>query len=104
MTHYEVVISEQAEEDIAKIYSYIYYDLGSEINANAVLDRLYAAIEQLSFVGESYHLYPNEPWRSRGIHYFSVNNYSVFYTTKDSIITVIHVAYGRRDLDRMLED
>ena len=104
MKHYEVVISEQAEEDIAEIYSYIYYDLGSEINAIAILDRLYAAIEQLSFVGESYHLYPNEPWRSRGIHYFSVNNYSIFYAVVNSIITVIHVAYGRRDLDRVLEE
>ena len=105
---YEVVVSEQAEEDLANIYSYILNVLKSEINADAVLGRLYSAMQDLSFMAESYHLYPNEPWRSLGVHYFSVNNYSIFYVNnKDnnkSVATIIHVVYGKRELDRVLSD
>ena len=39
---YKVVISEQAEEDLADIYSYILNVLKSEINADSVLGRLYS--------------------------------------------------------------
>lgn len=101
---YEVVVSEQAEDDLADIYSYIRDVLKSEINADAVLSRLYSAMEGLGSMAGSYHLYPNEPWFSLGIHYFSVNNYSIFYAINDSVATVIHVAYGRRDLDKVLAE
>ncbi len=99
---YEVVVSEKAKDDLANIYSYIRDVLGSEINADAVLGRLYSAMEDLSFMADSYHLYPNEPWNSLGIRYFSVNNYSIFYVIKDSKALVTHVTYGRRDLDKVL--
>lgn len=99
---YEVVISEQAEDDLANIYSAIRDVLKSEINADAVLGRLYSALEELKIMAGSHHLYPNEPWPSLGIHYFSLKNYSVFYVVKDSVATVIHVAYGKRDLDKVL--
>ena len=101
---YKVVISEQAEEDLAVIYSYILNVLKSEINADSVLGRLYSAMEDLSFMAETYHLYPNEPWFSRGVHYFSVNNYSVFYVLENQTASVIHVSYGKRVLDKVLGD
>ena len=52
-------------------------------------------------MAESYHLYPNEPWKSKGVHYFSVGNYSIFYVADNNVATVIHVSYGRRDLDKV---
>lgn len=100
--NYEVVISEQAENDLTEIYSYIRDVLKSEINANSVLGRLYSAMDGLGSMAKSYHLYPNEPWNSLGIRYFSVNNYSIFYSVNDSVATVIHVAYGKRNLDNVL--
>ena len=101
---YTVTISGQAKEDIANIYSYILNTLQSQINADAVLNRLEKEISDLTFMAESYHLYPNEPWKSLGIHYFSVNNYSIFYTIEKDFANVIHVTYGRRDLDKVLSD
>ena len=107
--NYEVVISNQAEEDIALIYSHILYDFKSRINAEAFLNRIYSEIRDLSFMAGSHHLYPNEPWYSEGLHYFSVNNYSIFYTVQkvendkiDGIASVAQVAYGKRDLDAIL--
>ena len=102
--NYKVVLSDQAKDDIAKIYGYILSVLGSEINADAVFDRLYSAMNDLSYMAGSYHLYPNEPWYSMGIHYFSVGNYSIFYAIEKDIATVIHVSYGKRNLDKVLSD
>ena len=101
---YTVVLSDQAKEDVAEIFKYILNILKSEINADSVLKRLYSAMNELSYMAESYHIYPNEPWHSKGVHYFSVGNYSIFYVAKNNVATVIHVAYGRRDLDKVLSD
>lgn len=101
---YTVVLTEQAKEDIADIYGYILNVLKSEINAESVLNRLYSAMNDLTYMAETYHLYPNEPWHSKGVHYFSVGNYSIFYVANNSVATVIHVAYGSRELDKVLSD
>lgn len=101
---YSVVLSDQAKEDVAEIYEYILNVLKSEINADAVLNRLYSAMNELRYMAESYHLYPNEPWYSKGVHYFSVGNYSIFYAVENNVATIIHVSYGRRDLDKVLSD
>ena len=101
---YSVVLSDQAKEDVAEIYGYILNVLKSEINAESVLNRLYSAMNELSYMAESHHLYPNEPWYSKGVHYFSVGNYSIFYVVETNVATVIHVSYGRRDLDKVLSD
>ena len=65
----EVVLSDQAKNDIADIYAYILNKLQSKINADAVLTKLYSAMDSLSFMAESYHLYPHEPWYSIGVRY-----------------------------------
>lgn len=105
---YEVTLSKQAEEDLANIYSYILNNLRSLINADAVLERLYSAMQDLSFMAKGYHLYQNEPWYSLGVHYFSVGNYTIFYVCNDAenkaVATVIHVAYEKRNLDNVLSD
>ena len=53
MKEYKVYLSNQAKEDIANIYGYILNNLKSEINADAVLNRPYSAIEKLSFLSET---------------------------------------------------
>lgn len=109
---FEVVLTVQAKKDIARTYSYILNKLESKINADAVLHRLYTAIDELSFMAGSHHLYPNEPWHSEGVYYFAVNNQSIFYTVKENedktnyegIATVTHVTNGNRDLDAVLRE
>lgn len=69
-------------------------------------------MDDLSFIAGSHHLYPNEPWHSEGVYYFSVNNKSIFFTVEeyedknefDGIVTVIHVANSNRDLDAVLKN
>lgn len=106
--NFTVKITEQAEDDLADIYSYILTELKSSINADAVLGRLYTEINNLSFMADGYHLYPKEPWYSLGVHYFSITNYSIFYIIKEvegrMEARVIRVANGRRDSDQLLNE
>lgn len=76
--HYQVLITEQAKKDLHHIYSYILNVLKSKKNADSVLERLYTGMENLNCMPHRYHRYKNEPWFSRGIRFFSVDNYSVF--------------------------
>jgi len=102
--NYNVVISDRAKKDLYRIYSYIFTVLKSKVNANSILKRLYEAIEKLNFMPNRYHRYQSEPWFSRGVRFFSVNNYSIFYVIDETTATVIiiHIIYGKRDFDKVL--
>lgn len=46
-----------------------------------------------------------EPWKSRGLRVFLVDNYLVFYIPdrERKMVTVIRVMYGGRDVDKELK-
>jgi toxin ParE1/3/4 len=101
---YNIQISEQAEKDLRGIYEYIAFELLSPDNAAAQLDRLENAIAKLDYMPEKYRRYEKEPWRSRGLRVFAVDNYLVFYIpdTELQTVTIIRVMYGRRNVDKEL--
>ena len=102
---FDVQISEQADNDLRGIFEYIAFELLAPENAAGQLDRLEEAISNLDHMPEKYRLYEREPWRSRGLRVFPVDNYLVFYIpdTETKIVTVIRVMYGGRDVDKELK-
>ena len=102
---YEVVTTAQAVADLRAIFEYIAYELLAGENAIKQLDRLEEAILSLGEMPERYHLYDKEPWRERNLHIMPVDNYLVFYIpqSKEKVVTVIRVMYGRRDIDAQLK-
>lgn len=52
---------------------------------------------------ESFKLYEKEPWKSRGLRYFSVDNYIVFYIVNNEKleVNVLRVLYGKMDFTRI---
>ena len=48
--NFSISITNQAEEDLADIYSFILKEYKSQINADAVLGRLYTEINNLPFM------------------------------------------------------
>ena len=76
--NYRVRVLPLAIEDLQEIYNYIAFELQSVINAENQLSRLQDEIQKLDFMPESFKLYEKEPWKSRGLRYFSVDNYIVF--------------------------
>ena len=100
---YTVKILPLAIEDLQNIYDYIAFELKSIINAENQLNRLKEEILKLDFMPESYKLYEKEPWKSRGLRFFSVDNYIVFYIVdnNDMEVNVLRVLYGRMDFSKI---
>ncbi|MBR5412885.1 MAG: type II toxin-antitoxin system RelE/ParE family toxin [Fibrobacter sp.] len=101
---YSVFLTEQAKSDLAEIYSYISVELKSKKSAENVISSLHQAMKALSLMPSRYHQFPNEPWISEGVRYFTVRNYSIFYTIdeKNLNVSIVHVIYGRRNLPQVL--
>ncbi|MBR4785301.1 MAG: type II toxin-antitoxin system RelE/ParE family toxin [Fibrobacter sp.] len=101
---YKVFVTERAKSDLAEVYSYISTELQSIATANNVIDSLQRAMKDLSIMPNRYHRYMEEPWLSEGVRYFSVRNFSVFYTVDDDeqSVFVVHVIYSKRDFPQIL--
>ena len=101
---FTVEITEQADSDLRAIYEYIAFELQSPENASGQLDRLERSIISLEEMPECYQRYEKEPWYSRGLRIFPVDNYVVCYIadTERYIVTVIRVMYAGRDIERQL--
>lgn len=96
MQRYEVIIANQANQDLRRIFEYISLELLSPDNAAGQLDRLEAAIDKLDTFPEGHSLYEDEPWHSRNLRVLPVDNYVVFYIpdNDEMTVTVIRVIYG----------
>ena len=90
---FDVQISEQADRDLRDIFEYIAFELLAPENAAGQLDRLEDAISKLDNMPEKFRRYEREPWKSRGLRVFPVDNYLVFYIPdmEKQIVTVIRV-------------
>lgn len=103
---YSLFLTEQAKSDLAEIYSYISVELKSKKNAESVIEALHLAMKALSLMPSRYHQFPNEPWLSEGVRYFTVRNYSIFYTVDENnlSVSIVHVIYGKRNLPLVLSN
>lgn len=103
--NYTVYISDEAAEDLQKIYRYIRYELLSPIAAEQVLDELQSEISDLDTMPRRYRRYASEPWKSRGLRQMPVGNFVVFYIPDEEHLSVniIRVMYGGRDIEKELQ-
>ena len=101
---FNVVISEQAEEDSRGIYEYIAFELLAPENAAKQLDRLEKQILSLDELPERFQRYGKEPWHSRGLRFVAVDNYIVFYITdiEEQRVTILRVMYSGRNIEKQL--
>ncbi len=101
---FNVVISEQAEEDLRGIYEYIAFELLAPENAAKQLDRLEKQILSLDELPERFQRYGKEPWHSRGLRFVAVDNYIVFYITdiEEQRVTILRVMYSGRNIEKQL--
>ena len=104
MKKYAVLITEQAGADLQGIFDYIALELLSPENADAQLARIEKAIDKLGTFPEKYRRYEEEPWATRNLRVFPIDNYCVFYIPDDveMIVTIVRVIYGGRDIDKEL--
>ena len=97
---YKVVYTAGAKRDLRNIFRYISEELLAPENAAGQTDRIMAAIRKLVTMPNRNRLYEEEPWHSRGLRFFPVDNYLVFYKTNDETETVyiVRIMYRGRDV------
>lgn len=102
---YEVVLSDDAESDLRSIYEYIAFSLLSPMNASGQLGRIEKRILDLDESPYMYPQYKREPWKSRGLRFFPVDNYMVFHIPDDvsRTVTVTRIPYGGRNVTKIIK-
>ena len=88
---YKVMYTAGAKKDLRNIFRYISEELLAPENAAGQTERIMTAIRKLDTMPNRNRLYEEEPWHSRGLRFFPVDNYLVFYKTDDETIDFSNV-------------
>ena len=101
---YKVMYTAGAKKDLQNIFRYISEELLASENAAGQIDRIMAAIRKLDTMPNRNRIYEEEPWHSRGLRFFPVDNYLVFYKTNDETETayIVRIMYRGRDVRKLL--
>ncbi|MBQ8814572.1 MAG: type II toxin-antitoxin system RelE/ParE family toxin [Lachnospiraceae bacterium] len=99
--NYEVEISLQAEMDLRDIYEYIAFILLAPENAISQLRRLEKGILGLTECPMRHRKYEKEPWKSRGLRVFPIDNYVLLYVTDEELkkVSIVRVMYSGRNIE-----
>lgn len=103
---FEIAYTASAKSDLRNIYEYIAKDLLAPENAAGQVQRIMKEIRSLDELPMRFRLYGDEPWYSRGLRFFPVDNYLVFYLPDERTYTVniVRIMYGGRDIRRQLHE
>ena len=103
---YTVKITQQAQEQIREIVSYIRFTLQAPETAMKMLDTLQEEIASLDQFPNRVPLTEEEPWHSQGIHKFPVKNYLIYFWVDEEIkkVQIIGAVYGRKDQRHQLSN
>ena len=101
---YKLMYTAGAKKDLRNIFRYISEELLAPENAAGQTERIMTAIRKLDTMPNRNRFYEEEPWHSRGLRFFPVDNYLVFYKTDDETETVyvVRIMYGGRDVYKQL--
>ena len=94
---FRVLITPQAEADIAAVCRYTAVELLNPPAAAGLADALYDAVESLAEMPFRHPVWRNEPWKSRGVRSLGVKNYRIFYLAEKTArrVLVLRVFYNR---------
>lgn len=96
---YTIKVTSQAEEQMQEIIHYITYELKAPKAALHLLDALEDSFASLTHFPQRIALVDEEPWRSNGIHRFTIKNFLVyFWIDEDNLrVQITAVIYTKRD-------
>lgn len=103
---WNVVYTAGAKQDLRNLYAYIAVELCAPETASGQAGRIMEGVRSLSEMPMRYRLYDDEPWHSRGMRFFPVDNYLVFYLPeeKENAVYIVRIMYGGRDIRRQLKN
>jgi plasmid stabilization system protein ParE len=100
----KVLISQRAEDDLARIYGYI-----AARNPDAAEQFKSEAEKALALLAEHPELGPRPGWKTRHtkLRFWVISrfhNYLIYYEPRDTTVSIDRVLDGRRDVRRILEE
>lgn len=101
---YKVTYTAAAKKDLRNIFRYISEKLLSTQNAVGQTERIMTAIRSLDTMPKRNRLYEKEPWHGRGLRFFPVDNYLVFYKVDEEteMVYAVRIMYSGRDIHKLL--
>ena len=101
---YQVMYTAGAKVDLSNIFRYISEELLAPENAQGQVARIMASVRNLDTMPKRHRLYEEEPWHTKGLRFFPVDNYLVFYCVDDEARTVyvVRIMYGGQDVSAKL--
>lgn len=104
MKQYKVKITEDAIEDMERIYEHIAYILQSPANATGQYKRIASAILRLDTMPERFQKIDPGIETLMGLRRMPVDNYSVFYIIKEEQVIITNVIYSASDIVQRLKN
>jgi len=104
MDDYRVILTPDAEADLADIKQYISVNLQAPETAIRYLTVLKKDTGKLAFYPEKYQIVEEEPWKSRGLRFLKSKGFQIYYRIDEQAHTVyvLNYIYTRRDQLRAL--
>lgn len=96
---WQIEISNEASNDLRQIANYLAITLQSPDTARNIPLLIIDEIKQLNPFPSRHPLYSEEPWHSRGVRFFIVKNYIVFYhaDVQTNEILVLRIMHKRQN-------
>jgi toxin ParE1/3/4 len=109
MSDWEILLTDQAELDLRKIYEYIAFKLLEPETAKKQYLRILEGIYKLDQMPKRHPLYDKEPWKSKGLRRKEVDHYSIFYIPFEKynivvIVVVSNIIYSGRNIEEILRE
>ena len=95
-----------AKKDLQNIIDYISFDLREPDIAKRQVGRIMKQIRLLDNMPKRFKVYDEEPFKSRGLRYYNVDNFEIFYLVNQETNTVfiVRIIYGGRDVKKQIGD
>lgn len=99
-----IIYTQKALSDLDAIFVYIADVIGMRETAAEVITHIRDSISELKTFPKRHKVWQSEPWKSRGLRFFSVGNYTVFYRIDETADTIFveKIIYSRRNIDFLL--
>ena len=103
---YILQYTDKAKKDLRDIYKYITEELLVPDTAKLQFKRIIKAVRSLEQFPFRHSLYRDEPWKSKGLRFFPIDNFIIFYLPdeKKRVVDIVRIMFGGRNVVAQLND
>lgn len=99
---YNVVITQNALDDIAELFKYINTALKEPTVASEMKKVILSAVDSLEEFPMRSPIVSTEPFQRDGIRKILVKNYYIFYRVTEDRVVILRILYNRRDWQNII--